>query len=745
MLATSLLVCLLAFVLPPFPERYSDLRADISLRLADREGRPLRGVLSSRQGIDVWVSLEEMAPELVSAVLTSEDSRFYSHPGVDPFAIVRAVRDNLEAGRIVSGASTITNQLLRTFDPPGERALPAKIAEAYWAIRLEGRTDKDELLEAYLNRAAFGPGVYGAEEASRYYFSKSAGSLSLAESALLAVLLRSPTGFDPFSEEGRTELKGWTDELISRMEDNAQVTPEVARRARAEEWQMSQAPPPFLAAHFCDLALPLMQGLRGEQRTSLDLNLQQAVEGMVANHLKLLSGHRVTNAAVVVAQVETGEVVALAGSGAFARAKDGQHNAAVSLRQPGSTLKPFTYALLLESVGHAGHVLPDLPVYSSAKVASYIPDNYDGRFHGPVSVRTALGSSYNVPAVKALEQVGVEALLLRLRRLGLDDLTEAPDHYGLGLTLGDGSASLWQLVEAYRTLARQGQHSSLSLRQGAPKAGAEKEVFDPRVAALITDVLSDRKARIPSFGSPNVLEFPFPVAVKTGTSKGYRDNWCVGYTPKYVVGVWVGNSDGSPMRQVSGITGAGPLFRDVMLKLGDGGDFPPSQLPERKICSLSGKAANEVCPQTVVEPYLPEVAEEDCAVCLAVRTDGVEQLRYRVDPIYREWAGENGLPLWERETVEGSGFRLVFPQDGDVFLLDSDLRQANQRLKLRAVAGQPPLLWWVDGKPLAGTGPEAWWSLRPGKHQVKVREAGGAEDALTVSVLGQDKKPDPTP
>ncbi len=705
--------------------------------------------------MDVWVPLDELAPELVSAVLTSEDNRYYSHPGIDPFAIVRAVRDNLEAGRIISGASTITNQLLRSFDPPGERGLDDKLAEAYWALRLEGRTSKDELLEAYLNRAAFGPGVYGAEEASRYYFDKSARSLSLAEASLLAVMLRSPSGFDPFSDEGRSELKRWTENLISRMESNSVVTPDAARRAREEEWQLSQAPPPFLAPHFCDLALPVLQDRRGEQQTSLDLELQSAVEGIVANHLKLLSGHQAGNAAVIVAEVGSGEVVALAGSGAYRRAGDGQHNAAVSLRQPGSTLKPFTYALLLERVGQAGHVLPDLPVYSSSKLASFIPENYDGRFHGPVSLRTALASSYNVPAVKALERVGVETLLQRLRLLGLVDLTESPEHYGLGLTLGDGSASLWQLVDAYRTLARNGQHTPLSLLHGAPEPEG-KEVLDPRVAGLITDVLSDRTARIPSFGTPNVLEFPFPVAVKTGTSKGYRDNWCLGYTPKYVVGVWVGNSDGSPMRKVSGITGAGPLFRDVMLALGDGGDFPPLQLPERKICALSGQGAGAACRHTVVEPCLPEVALEECATCRTVRVDGVEQVRYRVDPQYREWAQERGLPLWQEERAQKGGFRLVYPQDGDVFLLDSDLKQANQKLRLRAVAGRAPYTWWVDGKPLEGSaGAEAWWVLRPGEHQVKVREAGGAEDTLQISVLGpkppgaaqsasgQSKKPDP--
>jgi penicillin-binding protein 1C len=745
-LAVLLLLCFGA----PFPARYSDLHADQSLRLTDRQGRSLRSVLSHREGTDTWVSLEQMAPYLVQAVLVSEDRRFRYHPGVDPLAIARAVKDNLVAGEVVSGASTLTQQLLRTLSAPAQRGLGAKAAEAYWAVRLEARTSKEEVLEAYLNRVAFGPAVYGAEEASRYYFGKPAKALSLAESVLLAVLIRAPASFDPWTQEGRAELKPWTDDLLARMEVQGLVSADSAQRARQEEWLMSLAPPPFLAPHFCEMVLPQLQGYRGEQRTSLDLDLQRQVEGMIANHLRLLNGHRVGNAAVLVADAETGEVLAMAGSADFHRARDGQFNAAISLRQPGSTLKPFTYGLLLRQVGHAGHILPDLPIYSSSDIASFIPENYDGRFHGPVSIRTALGSSYNVPVVKALERVGVETLLLKLRELGMVDLRETPEHYGLGLTLGDGSVSLWQLVEAYRVLARQGQHSPLTLLHDQPTAAA-REVFEPSVAALITDVLSDRRARIPSFGSPNVLEFAFPVAVKTGTSKGYRDNWCLGYTPKHVVGVWVGNSDGSPMEHVSGITGAGPLFRDVMLTLGDGGDFAQAALEDRDICSLSGLAATANCPHRAVEPGLPEIVDQPCDVCVLATVDRrtgaqatpdtpnahrLEQLRFKVDPIYGQWAQENNLPLVETAQRREDGFRLVYPLNDDTFLLDRDLRASNQKVMLRAVGGRAPYRWSVDGVALDSTGLQAWWVLKPGSHQIRIVDSTGEEDSLAVSVVG---------
>ena len=735
----ALLLCgavlTLVYVAPPIPERYRDFQANLSLRLLDRSGRPLRAVLSERQGVDAWVRLDDVAPEMVNAVLVSEDRRFFSHPGVDPLAVARAIKSNASRGRVVSGASTLTQQLLRTLETePTSRDLSAKLREAYWATRLELVTDKNEILEAYLNRVPFAPGVYGVEEAARYFFDKPARALSLAESVHLAVLIRAPSTFDLYSEEGRAEIKPFADDLLERLREHDLVDTQAAQRAQTEPLALSHLPHPFLAAHFCDLVLPHTLDRRGDQRTTVDLSLQQAVEGMVANHLRMLSEHHVNNAAVIVAEVETGEVLALAGSASFGRETDGQHNAAVSLRQPGSTLKPFVYALLLGQVGQAGFVLPDLPIYRDSHSLGYIPENYDGKFHGPVSVRTALGSSYNVPAVRALETVGVENLLILLRSLGMTSLDQPADHYGLGLTLGDGSVSLWQLVEAYRTLARHGRHSALSMLKGETPS-SEEQALSENLAALVTDVLADRQARVPSFGSPNALEFSFPVAVKTGTSKGYRDNWCVGYTPKHVVGVWVGNSDGSAMRSVSGIAGAGPLFRDVMLQLGDGGDFSTDGLPPLRICALSGQAANDDCPQVRVEPGLPTVSVPQCSTC---RLDGSGTLAFDLDPLYREWGTEQGLPLAPsaKADTDSSRFRFVYPLDGDVFLPDHDLGGSYQKVRLRTAGGVGPYRWSVDDKPLPDlTEAQIWWALSPGRHQIRVRDSRGTEDSLSLRVV----------
>lgn len=736
-LLLGLFLATVAFFLPPLPERYRDLQANSSLVLTDRSGAPLRRQLSARDGVNHWVALDQMPESLVGAVLEAEDKRFYRHPGFDILSIARAALANARAGHVVSGASTITQQLLRTLDPESPRDLGHKLLEVYWAVRLEAAFSKDEILEAYLNRVSFGPSVYGAQEASRYYFDKPASALSVAESAALAVVIRSPSTLDPFSYSGSQDLTGWTAPLLEKMARSGNISPEQAARAQREPLELSPNSPPFLAPHFCDLLVRRDPPLRGLVTTSLDLSLQEEVEGMVRNHLALLAHHKVGNAAVLVVETQTGKIRAMVGSGDYNRRRDGQHNAATSLRQPGSTIKPFNYALLLKGTGQAGYILPDLNLYEDADHESFVPQNYDKHFHGPVSVRTALACSYNVPAVRALERVGVDNLLVLLQRAGFTDLKQPPDYYGLGLTLGDGSASLYQLVNAYRVLANGGKYGPLSFLENTGP-GTEVPLLDQRICYLITNVLQDKNARIPSFGTPNALEFPFPVAVKTGTSKGYRDNWAIGYTPEYVVGVWVGNSDGTPMQDVSGITGAGPLFRDVMLTLGDGGDFKvPQGIIERQVCSLSGLKPNPNCPTTLAEPCLAEVSLPECEVCQLQHG----KLRFDFPPIYRQWARDRGLPEVEKTKSVSNGLRFVFPQREDIFSIDPGVNPNFQKVKFRIIGGKGPFRWTLNGKPLAtSTTPYLWWPLAEGRHTIGVLDSDGNRRELPFQVQARRAK-----
>ncbi len=736
----------------PLPSQYCDLKADISLHLVDRFGEPLRSESRERPGTERWISLNEIPKNLQTAILIAEDRRFRRHPGVDPLAIARAAKQNLQHRRVVSGASTITQQLLRTLDPDPNRVRTwsDKLAEASWAFRLERRFSKDEILEAYLNRVPLGGTIYGVEEASSTYFGKPCKALSLAESAMLAVLIRGPGLFDPWTEAGQAELKSFSAVLLDRMTAEGAIPSEAADRAKDESMNLATRLRDFRAPHFCDLIAPEIAGRRGVVATTLDLGLQQTVEGLVRTHLAVLAENLAGNAAVVVASVETGEILALVGSGDFYRDGDGQFNAAASVRQPGSTLKPFTYALLLEQTRTPGAILPDLPVFERPELRSFLPQNYDRRYHGPVTLRTALASSYNVPAVKALERVGVGSLLTLLQRCGISSLDREPDFYGLGLTLGDGSISLLELVEAYRVLAKLGLWSPLRGVQDPPGVQAmvvpETRVLEPEIAFSITEVLADRQARIPSFGTPNALELPFPCAVKTGTSKGYRDNWVLGYTPKYVLGVWIGNSDGSPMRQVSGITGAGPLFRDVMLLLGDGGSFSrPDGLVRELTCLLSGARAAQRCPRTAQEWWLLPRDSSTCSVC---RWSEDGEPRFALDPLYQEWALERGLPLWEpneqgprtEENSRVADLQIVFPQDRETYLIDPDLKREHQRVRIRSVGGIPPYRWQVNETYLEhgedGNSNSLWWTLKPGFHLIAIEDQEGSRAEVRLEVRG---------
>ncbi len=746
----------------PLPPELRDLKAHRGLQLLDRHGEPLRLLRPEEAASFEWLPLSEFPDDLQAAIQLAEDRRFAYHPGVDPLAIGRAAQSNLRHRRVVSGASTITQQLVRTARREAPRSAGTKLAEALWALRLERRYSKDQLLEAYLNRVPLGGPTVGFGEGAWTYFGKPSRALSLGEAALLCVLVRAPGGFDLESPEGLAEVLHFRRLLLQRMVEAGAVRADEAERAADEDVEFRPEAPPFAAPHFCDLVLERFPEARGSLRTSLDLPLQQAIEGLASARLQLLANKRAGNLAVVVAEVETGRIRALVGSGSYFRSHDGQWNAADSLRQPGSTLKPFTYALLLEKAASPGLLLPDLPLLEDQSIRSYLPDNYDRRYHGPVRARVALASSYNVPAVKALERVGVSSLLALLRGCGLE-LPERPQHYGLGLTLGDGSCSLLELVEAYRVLARGGVWGPLELLEDSvPDAARERRVLEARSAYLVTDILDDPYARTPAFGRDSALEPPFPCAVKTGTSKGYRDNWTVGYTPTHVVGVWVGNSDGSPMREVSGISGAGPLFADVVALLGDGGDFPvPDGLEKRTSCLLSGATAGPECIQTGPEWWRSDRSAQPCAVC---RLDENGKRTYAWDPLYWSWAEERGLPLWaDAKPTEGESgetavgpadeaqapaLRITFPQDGDVLLFDPDLRARAQTLRLQAAGGRGSLRWQIhtetDGGATQrtvhqGLDRRIWWPLEPGRHRLEVSDDDGRTASIRLEVRGDPR------
>jgi penicillin-binding protein 1C len=707
----------------PFPRSRLAPGPVVSLRLLDRNGILLREVLSDEGGRCRWVRLEDVSPDFLKATLAAEDKLFFFHRGVNPLSVLRAVLQNVRHGAVVSGASTITQQLVRTLYP-GRRTIWSKAREAWLALRLERTIGKPEILVQYINRISYGNQAYGIEAASRLYFDKPPSELSLAEAALLAAIPRSPTRLNPY--RSLSALKERQVDMLTKMSDLGFISKEAGERAVAEEIRLLPAAERFRAPHFCDFVLS--QVLPAERKhlsvieTTLDSSLQQKVEVLLRRNLATRADQGVSNGAVVVLDNATGEVLSLVGSrDFFDEAHSGQVNGALALRQPGSALKPFTYSLALENGLTAASLIDDSPDQYGHVEGSYRPQNYDGRFHGLISLRAALACSYNVPAVAVLQAIGYDLLYRRLHSLGFAGLRQDPGYYGVGLTLGNGEVSLLELVRAYAALARQGRYlqdrSIVRLMRNdgrsaqVPAREPPRPVISPQVAYIITDILADRDARTPSFGYHNPLFLPFAVAAKTGTSKDFRDNWTVGYTPRFTVGVWVGNFDGEPMHNVSGISGSGPLFKDIMVLLNKGEaetGFPePKGIVTSLVCPRSGLRPTAACPGAVREIFVEGTEPLETCDCHREGKAAVQAANRT-----------GGLSFPSRLEV-------AFPRSGDTFKIDPVLRSEYQRIKLRAAVpageGIAKVQWWVNGDKIgeAGFPFSIFWNLRPGSFTIK--------------------------
>jgi len=716
----------------PFPKSKLDPGPVLSLRITDRNGVLLREVLSDEGGRCRWVGLGDVSPHLIRATILSEDRNFFLHKGVNVPSVFRALLQNLRYGRIISGASTISQQVVRNLGHR-PRTLLSKLLEAWLAVRLEHTLSKEEILIQYLNRIPYGNLAHGAEAASRLYLEKPCSQLSPAEAAFLAGVPRSPSASNPYRDLPAALKR--QKEILRSMARSGLLTAEEYHRTAAEDILISPEADRFRAPHFCDLVLRSMKVSQrrrlSEVRTSLDYGLQKKVEGLLSDHLDSLREKGITNGSVIVLDNDGGDVLALAGSRDFFDANhDGQVNGALALRQPGSALKPFTYALALERGMTAASVIDDAPNAFPTFEGIYEPQNYDRKFHGPIRMRSALACSYNVPAVAVLEAIGPDLLYRRLKDLGFDSLRKPPGFYGLGLTLGNGEVSLLELAAAYAALARGGRYQRdrtvirMTGKDGKdvpiPDPERAVDVFSPVAAFIITHILSDRDARVPSFGYRSPLNLPFPCAAKTGTSKDYRDNWTIGYTPRHTVGVWVGNFDGKPMHDVSGITGCGPLFRDIMLLLNTKDPPPPFAEPRgllrRSICPLSGRLARASCPGRMDEIFVS--GTEPREVCWTSHGVGAGP---GLTTAFLSGASSRRDPV----------LRIIFPRDGGIFKIDPVLRKEYQMIGLKAdpsgIDGPRTIEWWVNGR-MVGTSASPSglsWKLAPGSYTIKAASGTG--------------------
>ncbi|HEX7439138.1 MAG TPA: penicillin-binding protein 1C [Caldimonas sp.] len=677
-----------AHALPAFEDvRAAHRPSDVTL--LDRHGVPIQTARVDRSVRRLaWVALADLSPALLQAIVLSEDRRFYEHSGVDWGAVVRSAWDNAWNTR-TRGASTLTMQLAGLIDdglvrPVGGRSVAQKLGQAVTAARLDARWKKSEILEAYLNSVAFRGEVVGIDALAQTLFGKHPSGLDAEEAALAAALVRGPNA--------RPEVVAQRACGVLRLQN----LPCAGVLALTETALARQGGMPLgeqLAPHFARHVI--VAGGGAVQRSTLDAGLQRLAVGLLRRQLAELSGRNVEDGAIVVLDNASGDVLAWVGSsGELSGAA--QVDGVLARRQPGSTLKPFVYELAFEKkMVTPASLIDDSPTQIATANGLYLPQNYDHAFKGWISARTALGASLNVPAVRVGAMLGPDALFTRLNALGLE-LPESGGYYGHSLALGSADVTLLALTNAYRAFANGGVYSGAHLRPDqAPDArtsrpstrtmAAAQSVADPAAVFLVTDILADNNARVRTFGLDSLLATRGFAAAKTGTSKDMRDNWCVGYTDRYTVGVWVGNASGAAMHDVSGVSGAAPIWQALVRHLHAG---RPSQRP-------------------------PPPA-------------GVERVRIRfeqgTEAPREEWFAAGTAQVLQRSGSQvgtATRFGISSPRDGSIFALDPDMPPAAQRIAFEGERGD----WVLDGKRLATTD-RFFWSPWPGRHRLSLLGPG---------------------
>ncbi|MGC8660571.1 MAG: penicillin-binding protein 1C, partial [Desulfomonilaceae bacterium] len=553
-----------AFKAPNFKESLIHEKSRPTRLVTDRNGRILRYLPDEKGSYNVWKNIQDFPDVLIHAVLIAEDRNFFYHPGFDPLAILRATYTNIKSGRTISGASTISQQVVRLLNPR-PRTYYSKAIEFLENLKLEYQLSKKDILELYLNLVPMGGPLRGVGIASLIYFHKDISVIGVSECVCLAIIPRAPTRLDPNRPSGRNALLSRAHKLVHTMAQSTKIRHGFNEDlATKREVCFYHRDFPNEAPHFVDYALIDKPQDASELRTTLDLDLQKSIEGIFKSHASRLRRLGISQCAALVADAETREILAMIGSLNYADEAQGYNNGAISYRSAGSTLKPFLYALALSQGYSDASEIPDtLRNYKGAN-GDYVPLNANRNSYGPVSLRSALGNSLNLPAIKMIQHVKATNFYNVLQRLGLiSEMAHGPvDTYGLGLAVGAIEIRLYDLVQAYACLAEGGMFRSLRMKPD--QHGYYKRIFSESVASEITDILSDPLARILTFGNPTYFDFGFPVAVKTGTSSGYRDAWAVAYTPKHVIGVWAGNFNGSPMRDALGGSSCGPIIKEIL-------------------------------------------------------------------------------------------------------------------------------------------------------------------------------------
>ncbi len=694
----------IVLAVPGFAEVQRSFRSS-DASMFDRHGELIQQLrLNPNERRLSWIALEDISPALRNALIASEDRRFYQHSGVDWSAVAASAWGNLWNTR-TRGASTITMQLAGLiYDDlrrkSSARSMTQKVSQVFIAQSLERNWRKDQILEAYLNLVSFRGELVGVHALSRVLFGKHPSGLNQSEAAIAVALIRAPNARPAkVSERACAILK----EQQAPQECNGLQgrTELVLARATAKGEVSGAATAPQLAPH---LGRKLLKDTGKTIYSTLDAATQRFASDALRRQLSALVERNIEDGAVVVIDNASGDVLAWVGSsGSLSGAA--QVDGVQALRQAGSTLKPFLYELAIEKKWlTAASLLDDSPVNLATSAGLYIPQNYDKQFKGLVSMRTALGSSLNIPAVRTLVTVTPERFFRRLQSLGFN-LRESGDYYGYSLALGSADVSLLSLTNAYRALANQGRYSSVRTAMSDPRA-AYQQAMDGSASFIVGDILSDRSARARTFGLESALSTRIWTAVKTGTSKDMRDNWCVGFSSRYTVGVWVGNASGAPMWDVSGVTGAAPVWQEVM------------QYLHRQSASQEPARPASVIAQPVQFENQLEAARTEYFL------PGTRQSLVRV-------AKSNDIAP-----------AIAYPTPGMLVAIDPDIPPAHQRLRFIA-QGLKQGSWVLDGKPLVRTAGKRAddlgydWMPWPGKHKLVLQDVNGVVlDQLQFEVRG---------
>jgi penicillin-binding protein 1C len=714
----------------PYPGLENYRSRSYGFQVLDRNGQVLR-VFPSQDGVKRdWVSLKDIPPGAVRVFLRAEDRRFYFHPGIDPIAIGSAALRNISAGRTVSGASTITMQLVRLVNP-GRQGFRGKLSEAFDALRIEARLSKKQILELWINGIPFGSNIEGISAITRARFGKNISELDDTRAALLAVIPRRPALYDPALNPEAAVRAALT--LAVAGVDRAAL-----ENAAIEAGQYNNVKNPFFAPHFTERAAAFVNTEVSRVkppplRTTLDLELQSYAEKRLSEELALLENNRVSNGAVFVINNADGSVLVYAGSRSwFDDSISGKIDGVLTENQPGSCLKPFLYALALEKGFNPNDILPDIPTIFGSSEA-YSPANFNNRFNGPVRFRIALASSLNIPAVYLLERLGVRSFEEYLVSLGFNSIYRTMGTHGAGLALGNAAVSLEELVRGFSVFPNQGILKDIRFIQ--EQDVSEEQIISSGSAWIITDILSDRESRFIGFGPAPVMATEFTSIFKTGTANQFQHIWALGATARFTVGVWMGNFSGETVVGRTGSSIPARIASDLLRALEY--TFPadnilhdpmfqrPVDLTLVKICALSGMSAGAACAGTAHEWIFPESIPRQC-------TWHQNEIVYPAE--YQAWLRER-FRSGSTAPARGSAY-IRIPVNGSVFYFDPALPPEAQAIRIETAGfGIDALVY--NNEILQGVVNQAGVFALPlyrGRHRIAVEDDNGSAAFVEIEV-----------